>query len=275
MINYNVVLVDKTTILSGAQKSQLSALAEAVNYQLQHQLLVDYDNRFGQFVFRPDGTVPPEFLVMALIDDDGQAGALGYHDENADVPDGVIEVKTIIEAGAGVLDFGTTASGGSPFSLSTVTSHENCEMFGDPFVNAWVQGNDGILHAYEFSDATQGDSYPTQIGTAQVMLSNYLKPAYWDNENTDPKATNCMGLAIPSLTVNRGGYEVYIDPSKGPTPQQHMDEEMHPVLKAMKMKSFFSRLNQRLGTEIPILNKAPVMQKTEEDQNQGNKEETK
>jgi hypothetical protein len=248
--SYNVGLISKATLFSASQKEQLSLIAQACNQQLNQHWNVAWGRKPAQFVYRPDGTIPDGWLSMALIDDDGQAGALGYHDEQGDTPDGIIEVKTILAAGAGMLDAGTSgSSGNSPFSLLSVISHEAMEMAGDPSINYWVQSADGTLHAFEMCDAVQSGMYVIPIGGVNCYVSNFLTPAWFDQQNTNATATNYMGQSIQSFTISPGGYEIYM--TGAGQPQQKFGEKINPVIKKLKENSF--RFHSRPGMKYAKL----------------------
>jgi hypothetical protein len=233
-----IAIVNKSTILTAAQLALMPQIAAAMTLQMNNEFALAWTEQTNnQVVFRPDGTSPPGGFVMTVIDNDGQAGALGYHDENADVPDSVIEAQVILGAGAGIIDGGTSGTGGSPFSLSSVMSHEVLELRNNPDVNKWAQSADGKLHSVEMCDAVQSGWYLVN----GIWMSNFLTPKWFDPENVNNHGTNHMGIDLASFVVSPGGYEVYIDPSVGPTPQQIFGEHVHPAIKQMKMNEFLSR----------------------------------
>jgi hypothetical protein len=271
--SYNVAIINKATVFSSDQLSKLGVVAEACSLQLNHHWNVSWGKKPGQVVYRPSGDIPSGWLVMALIDNDGQAGALGYHDEQGDVPDGVIEVETILNAGAGLLDAGPSGSGGSPFSFLSVVSHEVLEMAGDPTINYYVQSADGIFHAFEMCDAVQSGMYVVKAAGLDCYVSNFLTPAWFDQENTNPLATNYMRESLDSFTVSPGGYEIYI--AGAGQPQQKFGEKVHPVIKKMKENSF--RFHRRPGMKLltPKKDGKVIVPPKDETKDETKKDETK
>src|SRR5438445_751400 len=113
----------------------------------------------------------------SLADDAEQAGALGYHAETPDGrPYGRVFVGPVLDHGGGWLE--------GQLSVSTVVSHECCELFCDPNVNLWADDAQGRAYAVEACDPVEADSYEVSVEGRVVAVSNFVHPAWFDARAT-------------------------------------------------------------------------------------------
>jgi hypothetical protein len=116
--------------------------------------------------FSGDGTVDPGSFHVLIIDDATQAGLLGYHDEDDEgKPRAFVFAKTIREFGE---------------EPSVTLSHEILEMVLDPTCSLWHQAPDGNMRALEACDACQSAFYIKRVGDTDVLVSDFVTPAYFD-----------------------------------------------------------------------------------------------
>ena len=174
------------------------------------QRQIDYDfapfwGKAAHLVFvGKGGTPPPGAWQMAFLDDADQAGALGYHDTTADGhPLGKVFVKT------------TQTYGG----IWTVTgSHEVLEMLGDPDITRCVfiqtTGTQGMIYAYEASDAVEADELGYQIDG--VQLSDFVLDPWFDpGHYATPAGYSFKKRVTSPLSLAPGGYIGYFKVGSG------------------------------------------------------------
>lgn len=182
--------------------------------------------------------VPDGYIAMVLMDAPDAPGALGYHSEASDKIYGRIFVNPVLDNG-GVVLFDTSNPGN--VSVSSVLSHEVCELICDPFIDYWVDGPvlpQGPCYALEVCDPVQGDSYTMPVqnvdGTplAMVSLSNFVLPSWFDDQAPDGSKVDYMGTAKGPFQMTPGGYMVV---RNGPgSEQQVFGETMPPAWRQKK-----------------------------------------
>jgi hypothetical protein len=134
--------------------------------------------------------VPTDWCILAILDSADEAGALGYHAETGDGrPYGRVFVKVTLQDGG---------------TVSSVLSHEACEMFGDRVCNRWAQAPDGRMWALELCDAVQGDSYMKN----GVEVSNFVTQAFFDDTPAPGAKLDFLGKLSAPFTLSPGGYSV-------------------------------------------------------------------
>jgi hypothetical protein len=102
----------------------------------------------------------------------------------------------------------------SRLELETGGSHELFEMIGDFDVSEWVTLPSGSKIAQENCDGTQGDELALDIGAGEpVAVSNWLTPAWFDDEVAPGTKLDAAGLVEGPRIVRPGGYSLIIDAS--------------------------------------------------------------
>lgn len=132
-----------------------------------------------------------ESIIVSGVDDDGNANSLGYHTIVAGVP------LMLWEVGCG----------------TSVFTHEIFETLADPAIDRYALAPDGREWLVEACDATEGDAYPVEAEfagqSAQLMVSNWLTPAFWGLPNADGSTRlDKMGLVSAPFTLRPGGYSI-------------------------------------------------------------------
>lgn len=186
-----VVIVDesKHTFPAG----WLDHLTDALEEQLHA-----YSTAIGSFAYSIVDLARASGWRLVILDNADVAGALGYHDVGPDgKPYSRIFADTVLQNG-GTLDQGAD-------SLSAVASHELVEMLGDPGANRWASDAQGILWAYERSDATQGDSYPAKNG---IALANFVLDEYFNPWAVHGSRLDFLGLIDKPFAIRPGGYAI-------------------------------------------------------------------
>lgn len=170
------------------------------------------------------GKPPAKALKLVIFDDADQADALGYHSDGPDgYPYGRVFTKPVLNAE------GKAVSG--PGSVASVLSHEVIELFGDPECNRWADGLDGNSYAFELCDPVEGDTYDIMATNRKVSVSNFVLPAWFDQNPPKGSQFDFLGLLKKPFTMTKGGYVVYR--SYG------------------KEKDSFARLNLQYGAKYP------------------------
>jgi len=150
-------------------------------------------------------------VLMVIVDDIAQAGALGWHDEGAGKAYGRVAVRPILDNGGSILGDGQPHDRSSLLSVSSVLSHEVLETLVDPTVNGWWQDPDGDLIAAELCDPVQGDAYTIEIKTGDdydhILVSNFILPSWMDPQADAQDAPfDQLGVLKAPFTMSPGGY---------------------------------------------------------------------
>lgn len=176
------------------------------------QLSMHYTPRWGEFgvAFQIDADSKDVFLVL---DDPDDSGALGYHTEEQGRIVGKVFVKPVLDAGGSVLG---DPSLPNTMSVSSVLSHEMLECAHDLRCNQWREGGGGEV-ADELCDPVESTGYAVEvadgIGTAQVVVSDFVTPAWFDPQANAGPYSYCDAPAGP-FQLAPGGYMVVR--TKGP-----------------------------------------------------------
>lgn len=140
---------------------------------------------------------PTGSVILAVLDDADQAGALGYHStDNGGRAYGRVFAKT-------AMDYGVDPS--------TTFSHEVLETWGDPHVDQWADTHLGYKVPIELCDAVEGDTYFSK----GVKVSNFVLPAWFGVG--DGHWYDHLGTTLKPFSLAAGGYTVQLWPDGSAT----------------------------------------------------------
>lgn len=146
-------------------------------------------------VLRPGRKVPSKDYVLDLCDS-SEGGTLGYHTElEGDVVAGVVGVGTVLDQGGSDILTGK-------LSVSSVVSHEVCEMVVNPTISGWSDTGKGWLVATEVCDPVQCDYYEID----GVSVSNFVTPDFFSPIQTVGDKYDHMGTLTKPFQIAAGGY---------------------------------------------------------------------
>jgi hypothetical protein len=191
-----VWVVNASTVVSDTDVAKMTA---AVDGQVRQHLAPAWGLVAPTVRFAPD---PPKAgRIVTVLDTLDDVDALGWHtDEAGDRIYGVVGAKV-------VLDHGATATSGA-YAVSTILSHEVCELVVDPFCSGWSDTGRGFLVACEVADPVQSDYYDL----AGISVSNFVNPTWFDPNGTGP--FDHMNTTRKPFTLARGGYWVQMADGK-------------------------------------------------------------
>lgn len=148
-----------------------------------------------------DKHMQPGDCLIGIFDHADAAGALGYHDES---PGGHVYGKVFVDVtlqqGGGLLT--------GDCALSSVLSHEVLEAAADAFCNFWADMSDGSQAALEVGDPVESDSYPIVVSGVQVNVSNFVYPAWFNEQPATGTRFDRMGKTTAPFTMTPGGYMI-------------------------------------------------------------------
>jgi hypothetical protein len=237
-----IVFVNQSSLVPAAD---FSLMVKACAAQSLFDLMPIW-NEASVDVTEADADPGGEVLPIILFDDSDAAGALGYHDET---PDGRPYARVFTRE--------TLSSGGTLWqtsnSVSVTMSHEMCEAIVDPHVNLWA-GPDmtRVLYAVELCDAVEGDSYPVDLfnpndgnKVAQVQVSDFLTPSWFDTQAGISSVFDKMGLLTGPFSLRPGGYTLFLQGGSisqkfGETHQKKASKS-HPAARTQKRLNQFTR----------------------------------
>ena len=214
---------------------EAAAMTSAVNYQMRWHVAPAYQkDRPSVVLLGNTAPIPNGSYVIGLFDDSDQAGALGWHTEDANGNVfGRVFCNPTLQAGYKVLT--------GAYSIASILSHEVIEAFVDPSVSDWSIAQDGTMYAKEACDPVESDIYTVPVGGVQVTVSNFVFPSWFDAQGRAPY-DQLHRLSAP-FTMDHGGYVVYLPPG-ATTEQQKFGEEFPEWKKATKL-SELSRTSKR------------------------------
>lgn len=142
---------------------------------------------------------PTDALVLTLLDRPADAeNLLGVHGEVAKNgrPYGEVYPNRILDAGE---------------SISHVLSHEILEAFINPDLNLWAEGRPGEMWAYEICDPVHADAYPVDIAGHEVLVANFVYPAWFDIQRQVGAPLDHLGLVKRPFQIRPRGYAIRWD----------------------------------------------------------------
>lgn len=206
-----IAIINQSTKVSNAD---VSIMAKAVQKQMTLHVSPAWNQRTPTIKFYADHTKVPGYAwTVNVLDDSTQAGALGYHSVDDNKVDAFIFAGPVLDNG-GVTLYDTHNP--QNVSVSSVLSHEVCEMFIDRFANEWADGpsiTKGSQYAKELCDPVEADSYaiPVTVGanTIEVSVSNFIFPS-WFNAQADASnfPFDYMKKLKAPFTMSPGGYMI-------------------------------------------------------------------
>jgi hypothetical protein len=208
-----IAVINQSTLVSN---DQVNTACQAIQIQMTSHVFPAWNLAGGTIKFFSDKTqVPNGAWLVSMLDNPTQAGALGYHAEDNDVIDAFIFAGPVMQSGGVALYDATNPQN---VSVSSVLSHEVCEMIGDQFASFWAEGpsivaQDGETYseyALELSDAVEGNSYAIDLGNNNlVSVSNFVLPSWFNKEATAANAPfDYLGKLTAPFTMTEGGYMI-------------------------------------------------------------------
>jgi hypothetical protein len=181
-------VINKSTLVTDADVRRWTA---ACARQITEHVAPAYDltPRRVQFL-SARSHAPAGAWVIAVLDDADQAGALGWHTEDA-----AGRIYGRVFAGP-CIEYGVP--------VSTTLSHEIVETAVDPDVDQWRDTGRGYSVAYEACDPVEGDSYLID----GVAVSDFVTPAWYDPRLTGRRHWLDNGSVAGVFDLAPGGYVV-------------------------------------------------------------------
>lgn len=234
-----------------ATNDQVNTMCQAIQIQMNLHVLPAWNMKSGSIKFFPDPSKVPGYAwVVSILDTPTQAGALGYHSEDNDKVDAFIFVQPVVSNGGVIL---YDPQNPQNVSVSSVLSHEVCEMIGDRFANAWcdgpeiiVGGDPYITYALELCDPVEADSYAINVRGTPVSVSNFVFPSWFNPEATVPQNLpfDYLGHLTAPFTMTPGGYMIVRQDS---FVTQVFGEKVRPEKKLAVQSEWYRRSSKKLN----------------------------
>lgn len=207
-----IAVINESTM---ASDTDCDTMCKAIQVQMNLHVLPAWNMKAGTIKFYPDKTKVPGYAwLISILDNSTVAGALGYHSEDNDKIDGFIFCQPVLSNGGKMLyDHNHPQN----FTVSSVLSHEVCEMIGDRFANFWADGPQiaqGSEYALELCDPVEGDSYsiPVLVNNVStpVSVSNFVFPSWFNQQATAAlnKPFDYLNKLSAPFTMTPGGYMI-------------------------------------------------------------------
>ena len=203
-----IAVINESTLVTN---DQVNIMCQAIQQQANLHVLPAWNMKSGTVQFYADKTKVPGYAwKVSILDNATVAGALGYHSEDNNKVDGFIFCQTILHYGGKTL---YDAAKPQNFTVSSVLSHEVCEMIGDRFANFWADGPaiaQGSEYALELCDPVEGDSYTINVNGTLVSVSNFVFPSWFNPQATAAlnKPFDYLNKLSAPFTMTPGGYMI-------------------------------------------------------------------
>ena len=199
MARRSLRIVNESSYQSARVAAAIDAISQAVRIQLREVAAA-----WGEYVWEVVDDAGKQGFKIVLLDDDVAADALGYHyvNENDGTPYARVFVDPILA------NNGTWLRG--PNSVAVTTSHEACEMVGDPAANHWVENARGALVAAELCDPVESCAYAITLRDGRrVSVSDFVYPE-WFNPYVPPGTKlDRMGKLRKPFEIAPDGYVIH------------------------------------------------------------------
>jgi hypothetical protein len=195
-----IAVLNESARVSNADARRMT---RACNKQIERDVAPAWQQEPSRVRFyRREADVPEGAAVIVILDSATSADLLGYHSETPGGHRyGRVFVDPVLEDGGSVYR--------SRYSVSTVLSHEVIEVFIDPDINLWAEGEPGVMWAYEACDPVEADAYRIRVDSRYVYISNFVFPTWFDRENPPGTRFDQMDLVSEPFTIRPDGYAVY------------------------------------------------------------------
>jgi len=211
---FEIGFFERSARLSDAD---LAFIIAAVNQQMVEQLAPAYRRapwNCVAYLDIPPGAKTP-IVPIRVLDDIGEAGALGFHTSLLGAPWGRVQTPEFPDDG-------------------TTFSHEAAEAWADPLVDQRVRMADGREMAFEVCDPCQRDSYLIEVAigeeTRLIHVSDCVLPSYFDPNGKPPFTLREQMLRISTIDrpfgIAPGGYAIVRD-SDGETSAIYDEDDSH------------------------------------------------
>lgn len=226
-----IYVVNHSTQVSDAQ---VAAMAVACSKQIAQHVAPAHGLLPVPVTFLAK-TAPPlrvQARVITVMDTLDDPQALGYHTEDGSEHIwGVAGTAEAMKQGAKALT--------GPYSISSIVSHEACEMFVDPYCGGWFDNGHGLLIAYEVGDPVENDAYLID----GVSVSNFVTGEWFNASAAKGARFDYLGKLSRPFTMSKGGYWVQ---SKAGRTSQKFGEDMPEWRRAAK-RAQFTRVYRRVN----------------------------
>lgn len=232
-----IAIINESTLVTNEDARKMTG---AVQKQMTWHVCPAWNSKSVAVAFYADKTkIPASAWVVNILDNSTQAGALGYHSEDDDLIDAFIFAKPVLDNGGVVL---RDPKNNQNVSVSSVLSHEICEMFGDRFASFWADGpaTSGNTYALELADPVENNSYDIKLtdGTL-VSVSNFVLPSWFNPQSTSKDAPfDYLKKLTAPFTMTKGGYMIVM---KSGVIGQIFGDEMPQWQRDQKSSEFYRR----------------------------------
>lgn len=150
----------------------------------------------GVFLYDADTFVPADGgVVIAIVDDDGNDDAAGFHSALGDVPFALVDLH-------------------QSAIPSRTLSHEALEIWGNAMLDRWVPNPNGLEYAVELGDPVQRSGYTIDVNmfgdTAPVVVSDFVTPQWFGlgDKLSFPGGCNFLRTIDTAFTIASDGYAI-------------------------------------------------------------------
>lgn len=191
-----IYLLNTSTNVSDAEVAQMAA---ACAKQVAQHVAPAHFVLPAPVIFLPKSAEQPgtQARILSVQDTLDDPSALGFHTQDGSEHIwGVVGTKTLLDQGAKVLT--------GDYAVSTVVSHEVCELFMDPWCSMWADSGQGFSVSFEICDPVQADLYEID----GVAVSNFVTGPWFNPWAASSDTFDYLGKLSGPFTMDAGGYWV-------------------------------------------------------------------
>lgn len=240
-------LIGIVNLSTNVSNDDVKKMVIAVQEQLKHDVAPAWGKDYWFVVFYSDPkTMSPRAYPIVIVDNDSTPGALGWHAEQGGKPYGKVMTSPVLNNGGVPL---YDPKNPENISVASVLSHEVIETFCDPDINVWIDGPQiaqGSCYAMEACDPVENNSYTVKVGKELVSVSDFVVPAYFNDQGANEKF-DFLGVLKAPFTLAPGGYMVV---RQAPGTEQQVFGHMKPMQWRLDMKAH--KLGSRGKARMPV-----------------------
>lgn len=195
-----IAIMNNSNLIKDAD---VEIMAKTIQIQLDLNLLPAWNLKSCTVKFYDKNHNVPGYAWIISITDNSQHSS-ECHSELNDKIDGYVFCKPILDSGGAVL---YDSENPQNVTISSILSHEICEMVCDRFSNCWIDGPNG-QYALEVCDPVENDFYQIKLDETLVSVSNFVFPAFFNqdaNQELNSPFDFMRKLSTP-FTTTPGGY---------------------------------------------------------------------
>jgi hypothetical protein len=241
-----VAIVNQSTLISN---TDLETICAAIQIQVDLHFAPAWQIQPVQVKFYADSKQVPNWAwTLFVIDSDASvAGALGYHQDASDHPDGYVMCQPILSNGGTTMVYDKSNPG--QYTISGTISHEALELIMNRFTNLFAD-NGASSWCKEVADPVEQIGYPISVNGVEVSVSDFVFPNFFNPmANASNMPFNYLKTLTAPFTILSGGYA--IQRTGGPGTETQVFGRDMPEWRIQQKRGEFARAYRVMNQKTP------------------------